>query len=136
MYPIPAASPHTDAEGLEGIPPVDTRYTKSNWCVFQAAIAILMVEATIHPPSPHQNTRDEKISQKAQCWMAASTASALLRERNFDALLDVMRMERIQDLRKIAVHDPVEGIDRKPYAVVGEAVLREVVRADLVGPVA
>ena len=95
-----------------------------------------MAEATIHPPSPHQNTRDEKISQKAQCWTDASTASPLLRERDLDALLDVVRMERVQNLREIAVNDPVEGIDRKPYAVVGEAVLREVVRADLVGPVA
>ena len=46
---MPAASPHTAAEWLDGIPPVATRYVKSNSWVFHAAITILTTDAAIQP---------------------------------------------------------------------------------------
>ena len=46
-----------------------------------------------------------------------------------------MCVKSVENLPEIAVDDPVERVNRKPDAVVGQAVLRKIVSANLVGPV-
>ena len=44
--------------------------------------------------------------------------------------------ERVDDLVEIAGQHPIEGVQREPDAMIGDAVLLEVVRADLLGATA
>src|SRR5690606_42065700 len=48
----------------------------------------------------------------------------------------VLVRERAYDLFEIALHDRVELVERELDAVIGQAALRKVVRADALGPVA
>src|SRR6476659_1113201 len=61
--------------------------------------------------------------------------SGRLRERG-ELVSLVLGGERRGDLRKVAVHDGIDLVQRKVDAVVGDAALREVVGADAVGAVA
>src|SRR5579859_449421 len=69
----------------------------------------------------------------------ASMAAAMLRSEAViagEAAALLVREQRVDDRVEAAVEDTLEVAGREPDAMIGEAILREIVRADLLAPVA